>query len=80
MTMYTEQGNDLVDFMFPPLGIQDGFDPEFEIQEFSSFGFWREVIPVLDCSDLDSDFSVIPRLSRPAHLQAVSSSARKPKL
>ena len=31
----------MVDFVFPSLGYNK-FDPEFEIQKYSAFGFWRE--------------------------------------
>ena len=39
---YDEQ-EEVVDFVFPLLGYND-YDPEFEIQQFSSFGFWRETL------------------------------------
>jgi len=48
---YTEQ-DAMVDLVFPPVG-KDGFDPEFKIQEFSSFGFWREAFPEIDQESLD---------------------------
>jgi len=50
-TSYTEQDS-MVDLVFPPIG-KDGFDPELKIQEFSSFGFWREDFPVIDLDVLD---------------------------
>ena len=37
----------MVDLVFPPVG-KDGFDPEFRIQEFSSFGFWKERFQEID--------------------------------
>jgi hypothetical protein len=42
---YPEQ-NLVVDFVFPPV---DGCetDPDLNIQEFSSFGFWREDFPIV---------------------------------
>ena len=49
---YIEQDS-IVDHVFPPTG-KDGFDPDFEIQEFSSFGFWREDIGDLDQEELKS--------------------------
>jgi len=51
---YIEQDS-IVDHVFPPTG-KDGFDPEFEIQEFSSFGFWRPDIEDLNPEDL-TDFT-----------------------
>ena len=39
---YDEQ-EEVVDFVFPLIGYND-YDPEFEIQQFSSFGFWRETL------------------------------------
>jgi len=45
-TSYTEQDS-MVDLVFPPVG-KDGFDPEFRIQEFSSFGFWKERFQEID--------------------------------
>ena len=48
---YTEQ-DAMVDLVFPPMG-KDGFDPEFKIQEFSSFGFWRETFQEMDPESLD---------------------------
>eukprot|EP00091_Calanus_sinicus_P022401 TRINITY_DN7086_c0_g1_i1.p1 TRINITY_DN7086_c0_g1~~TRINITY_DN7086_c0_g1_i1.p1 ORF type:complete len:259 (-),score=102.71 TRINITY_DN7086_c0_g1_i1:238-1014(-) len=50
-TSYTEQ-DAMVDLVFPPVG-KDGFDPEFKIQEFSSFGFWREGFQEIDSEFLD---------------------------
>jgi len=50
-TSYTEQ-DAMVDLVFPPVG-KDGFDPEFKIQEFSSFGFWREGFQEIDPESLD---------------------------
>jgi len=50
-TSYTEQ-DAMVDLVFPPMG-KDGFDPEFRIQEFSSFGFWRETFQEMDPESLD---------------------------
>lgn len=47
---YIEQDS-IVDHVFPPTG-KDGFDPDFEIQEFSSFGFWREDIADLGPGEL----------------------------
>jgi len=39
-TSYPEQ-NCVVDMVFPSVG-DCGFDPDFNIQQFSSFGFWRQ--------------------------------------
>ena len=39
---YDEQ-EEVVDMVFPLIGYND-YDPEFEIQKFSSFGFWRETL------------------------------------
>jgi len=50
-TSYTEQ-DAMVDLVFPPVG-KDGFDPEFKIQEFSSFGFWREGFLEIDPEELE---------------------------
>ena len=50
MFRYIEQDS-IVDHVFPPTG-KDGFDPDFEIQEFSSFGFWREDIADVDPGEL----------------------------
>jgi len=50
-TSYTEQ-DAMVDLVFPPMG-KDGFDPEFKIQEFSSFGFWRENFQEIDPQSLE---------------------------
>jgi len=33
----------MADLVFPPYG-KDGFDPDFAIQEFASFGYWRDTI------------------------------------
>jgi len=49
-TSYVEQDL-MVDQVFPPIGV--GFDPEFKIQEFASFGFWREVPLEVDVLDMD---------------------------
>merc|ERR1719357_1845813 len=49
-TSYTEQDG-MVDQVFPPIG-KDGFDPDFRIQEFSTFGFWKEGLPEIDLEDL----------------------------
>jgi len=46
---YIEQDS-MVDLMFPPYG-KDGFDPDFKTQEYSSFGFWRD----LDFAVVDVD-------------------------
>jgi len=54
MTMYTEQSTAMLDFMFPALGIKDGFDPEFPIEEFSSLGFWRHSLDELDPTEVDN--------------------------
>ena len=35
------------------LGIKDGFDPEFPIEEFSSLGFWRHSVDSLETSEVD---------------------------
>ena len=43
----------MVDLVFPPIG-KDGFDPELKIQEFSSFGFWREDFQAIDLDVLDA--------------------------
>jgi len=53
-TSYTEQDS-MVDLVFPPVG-KDGFDPEFKIQEFSSFGFWRESFQEIHPEALDAFF------------------------
>jgi len=45
----------MVDLVFPPVG-KDGFDPEFKIQEFSSFGFWRESFQEIHPEALDAFF------------------------
>jgi len=50
--MYTEQGNDMLDFMFPSLGVEKGFDPEFAIQEFASFGYWRDDLINVSATDI----------------------------
>jgi len=52
-TSYTEQSQAMLDFMFPSLGIKDGFDPEFPIEEFSSLGFWRHSVDSLETSEVD---------------------------
>ena len=44
-----------MDHVFPPTG-KDGFDPDFEIQEYASFGFWRSDIEELNPEDL-KDFT-----------------------
>merc|ERR1712179_159278 len=75
-TSYTEQGRDIVDFMFPSLD-SDGFDPEFEIQEFSTFGFWRETVASLDSSDLHSYLGETPRQPQSVRSYSVSASARQ---
>jgi len=49
-TSYTEQDG-MVDQVFPPIG-KDGFDPDFRIQEFSSFGFWKEAVAEVDLEEL----------------------------
>jgi len=49
-TSYTEQDG-MVDQVFPPIG-KDGFDPDFRIQEFSTFGFWKDGLPEIDLDDL----------------------------
>jgi len=36
-----DEQESVVDFVFPSLGY-NRFDPEFEIQKYSGFGFWRE--------------------------------------
>ena len=36
----------MVDFVFPSVDTCDS-DPDLNIQEFSSFGFWREDFPVV---------------------------------
>lgn len=46
--MYREQ-DCIVDHVFPSIGCR-GFDPDFDVQQFSQFGFWRE--EVLDISHL----------------------------
>merc|ERR1712059_55323 len=49
-TSYSGQDS-MVDMVFPPLGSQvDDFDPEFELQKFSGFGFWRARHPELKLS------------------------------
>ena len=48
---YGEQ-DDIVDMVFPPIG-KNGLDPEVDVEQFSSFPFWR--IPVMDISTLDLD-------------------------
>jgi len=47
-TSYIEQDG-MVDQVFPSIGTS--FDPEFKIQEFSSFSFWREPL---------EDFEIMP--------------------
>ena len=47
---YTEQDG-MVDQVFPPVGTL--FDPEFKIQEFSSFGFWREPLADIETLNLE---------------------------
>jgi len=49
-TSYTEQDG-MVDQVFPPIG-KDGFDPDFRIQEFSTFGFWKEAVAEVDLEEL----------------------------
>ena len=44
----------MLDFMFPTLGIKDGFDPEFPIEEGASLGFGRHSVDELDPSDVDT--------------------------
>jgi hypothetical protein len=44
----------MLDFMFPTLGIERGFDPEFPIQEFSSVGFWRDFVYDIDPKEVDN--------------------------
>ena len=36
-----DEQESVVDFIFPLIGYND-YDPEFEIQRFSTFGFWRD--------------------------------------
>jgi len=36
-----DEQESVVDFIFPLIGFNN-YDPEFEIQRFSTFGFWRE--------------------------------------
>jgi len=50
-TSYVEQDL-MVDQVFPPIGI--GFDPEFKVQEFASFGFWRDLPSELDTQDMEA--------------------------
>merc|ERR1712156_997678 len=52
-TSYESQSQAMLDFMFPSLGIKDGFDPEFPIEEFSSLGFWRHSVDSLETSEVD---------------------------
>ena len=47
---YPEQDS-VVDLVFPTIGCR-GFDPDFKIQEFSTFGFWREDFPTIDPLEL----------------------------
>jgi len=53
-TSYIEQSAAMLDFMFPSLGIEQGFDPEFPIQEFSSVGFWRDMVSDIDGQEVNS--------------------------
>jgi len=39
----------VVDYIFPSLGYNQ-YDPEFEIQAYSGFGFWRETFSNVDLS------------------------------
>jgi len=55
--MYTEQSAAMLDFMFPSLGIEKGFDPEFPIQEFSSVGFWRDMVSDIDALEVNNFLS-----------------------
>jgi len=52
--MYIEQSVAMLDFMFPSLGVEQGFDPEFPIQEFSSVGFWRDMVSDIDGQEVNS--------------------------
>ena len=45
-----EEQDDIVDMVFPPIG-KNGLDPEVDVEQFSSFQFWR--IPVMDMNTLD---------------------------
>ena len=46
---YGEQ-DAIVDMVFPPIG-NNGLDPEVDVEQFSSFPFWRP--PLMDISTLD---------------------------
>jgi len=50
-TSYVHQSQ-IADMFFPPVG-KLGFNPDFKIQEFSDFGFWRDTMPAIDTSDFD---------------------------
>ena len=45
--------SEIADHYFPPTG-KDGFHPDFRIQEFSGFGFWREPIPSVEIQVLET--------------------------
>jgi len=49
-TSYGEQDS-IVDLVFPAIGYQQ-YDPEFQIQQFSTFGYWRETLPEFDLDSL----------------------------
>ena len=40
-----------MDLVFPAIGYQQ-YDPEFQIQQFSTFGYWRETLPEFDLDSL----------------------------
>lgn len=44
--------SEIADHYFPPTG-KDGFHPDFKIQEYSGFGFWREPIPAVETPVLE---------------------------
>ncbi|XP_023336375.1 phosphatidate phosphatase LPIN2 isoform X1 [Eurytemora carolleeae] len=50
-TSYVHQ-SEIADHYFPPTG-KDGFHPDFKIQEYSGFGFWREPIPAVETPVLE---------------------------
>jgi len=49
-TSYNEQ-NSVVDLVFPSVG-ESGFDLDFDIQQFSSFAFWRDNLLEVDPIEL----------------------------
>jgi len=51
-TSYVYQ-SEIADMFFPPVG-KHGISPDFKTQEFGSFGFWREPLPVLASPDIEA--------------------------